>query len=219
MDILVFSDSHLSLPFEEKKYRFLEGIISRADQVIINGDFWDGYLVSYKQFIESPWRHLFPLLKQKQAIYVFGNHDKKTFADKSLSLFSSFQTQRYELKVKGITYIFEHGHRLAPLGDQDRVLPPNNPIRSTKFNDKLEKLFIKRTGSKYQKLLKIYNRRIKKKLKKELKSNQYYVCGHTHSADVDHKNRFINTGVIKHGLAQYMWFKNNAIYVKQEKYS
>ena len=218
MDILVFSDSHLSLPFEEKKYKFLENIISQADQVIINGDFWDGYLVSYKQFIESPWRHLFPLLKQKQAIYIFGNHDKKTFADKTMYLFSAAQTLRYELKIKEITYIFEHGHRLAPLGDKGLLLPPNKPVKMVKYTDKIEKLFIRRTGSKYQKLLKINNRRIKKKLKKELKPNEYYVCGHTHSAEVDYKNRFINTGVIKHGLAQYMWFKNNTLYVKQEKY-
>lgn len=218
MKILVFSDSHLSLPFEEKKYNLLEGIISEADQVIINGDFWDGYLVSYKRFIESPWRHLFPLLKLKQAVYVFGNHDKETFADKSIYLFSAVQTQRYELKIKDITYIFEHGNRLSPFGDEDMILPPDKPPKSIRFMDKMEKLCIRRTGTKYQKILKMYNRRIKKKLKIELGKNQYYVCGHTHSAEVDHKNRFINTGVIKHGLAQYMWFKNNALYVKQEKY-
>ncbi len=218
MDILVFSDSHLSLPFEEKKYRFLEGIISKADQVIINGDFWEGYLVSYKQFIESPWRHLFPLLKLKKAVYIFGNHDKKTYIDESIYLFSAVQTQRYKLKIKGITYIFEHGHRLSPFGDEDWVLNPKSPSKSTKILDKFEKLCIRRTGPKYQKLLKIYNRRIKKKLKHELKADEYYVCGHTHAAEVDHKNHFINTGVIKHGLAQYMWFKNNALYVKQEKY-
>ena len=61
-------------------------------------------------------------------------------------------------------------------------------------------------------------RMIKKQLMKELKKNEFYVCGHTHSAEIDTKNRFINTGVIKDGLAQYIHISeqgftpNNTIY-------
>ena len=64
MKILVFSDTHLSSTFEEKKFNLLKEIISRADRVIINGDFWEGYLISFKEFLDSRWKELFPLLKK-----------------------------------------------------------------------------------------------------------------------------------------------------------
>ena len=39
MKILVISDLHLTTRFDQKKCEFLEKLISRADKVIINGDF------------------------------------------------------------------------------------------------------------------------------------------------------------------------------------
>jgi predicted phosphodiesterase len=93
MKILVISDVHLDNAFEKPKYRFLKKIIRRADRVIINGDFWDGYLVKFQQFIQSPWKSLFPLLKSKKTIYIYGNHDKKILSDKHTALFSDIQTR------------------------------------------------------------------------------------------------------------------------------
>ena len=214
MNILVISDTHLSLPFEEKKFRFLSALINKYDQIIINGDFWEGFLISYNKFITSPWRTLFPSLKQKNSIYIFGNHDTEKLGNGSFDSFSVKQTDRYEAKVNGHTFVFEHGHRLLPLDSDDE----SKKIRYTKYMDKVEKYMIKGFGTKYQKLLKPYNKKIKKLLAKELKENEYYVCGHTHCAEVDHKNRFINTGVIKHGLGQYLVIRNNRAYLKQEKY-
>ena len=93
MKILVISDVHLDNAFEKPKYRFLKKIIRRADRVIINGDFWDGYLVKFQQFIQSPWKSLFPLLKSKKTIYIYCNHDKKILSDKHTALFSDIQTR------------------------------------------------------------------------------------------------------------------------------
>jgi Icc-related predicted phosphoesterase len=73
-------------------------------------------------------------------------------------------------------------------------------------------------GPYYQKLLTQYNRVVKKKLAHELKQDEYYVCGHIHCAEVDPISRFINTGMIKHGLGQYAIIKNDVFYYKQEKY-
>ncbi|KKP50689.1 MAG: hypothetical protein UR42_C0024G0015, partial [Candidatus Roizmanbacteria bacterium GW2011_GWA2_33_33] len=50
MNILVFSDTHLYLPFDGKKFNFLKKIISDSDQVIINGDFFDDYMISFDEF-------------------------------------------------------------------------------------------------------------------------------------------------------------------------
>src|SRR3989338_7398847 len=111
MNILVISDTHLSLHFEEKKFRLLESLIKKHDQVIINGDFWEGFVISYDKFILSPWRNLFPILKMKNAIYIFGNHDLQEFGNGLFDAFSVSHTNDYRVKVNGHSFIFEHGHR------------------------------------------------------------------------------------------------------------
>ena len=102
MNILVFSDTHLYLPFDGKKFNFLKKIISDSDQVIINGDFFDDYMISFDEFIKSPWNQLFPLLKKKKAIYIFGNHDQEKFSDKRTEQFSDSQKIRYKLIINKI---------------------------------------------------------------------------------------------------------------------
>lgn len=218
MKLLVFSDTHLTEYVEEKKFNLLKEIISKADKVVINGDFWDGYLSNFDEFVHSGWKNLFPLLKKKNTVYVYGNHDSKKFKHTQLcKLFSDIQTDRFKIKIGKKTYIFEHGNRLLPFGDEEKL---QAQIKSTlnKLTNKIEGILIKTLGVHYQRFLQKYNEMIKKQLMKELKKNEFYVCGHTHSAEIDTKNRFINTGVIKDGLAQYIHISeqgftpNNTIY-------
>ena len=116
-NILVFSDTHLYLPFDQKKFNFLKKIISESDRVIINGDFFDGYMIKFSKFIDSPWNQLFPLLKNKKTVYIFGNHDKKEFSDKRLSLFSDSQVSNYQLPTTHYNLIFTHGDDTRPTPD------------------------------------------------------------------------------------------------------
>lgn len=218
MKILVFSDSHLKIPFEPKKYEFLVSIISQADHVIINGDFWDGYFLTFDQFINSPWKQLFPLLKEKKTVYVYGNHDSSAFTDSRVNLFSDIQTMRHELENGGKTFIFEHGNRLYRTPDEriksKKVLKFNSNLMNT-----LEKRIIRRLGPKnLMKLLKGKNNSIKKKLAKELKPHEYFVCGHTHCAEYDPEKRFVNSGFIKHGIAQYLFIENGDVIQKYHHY-
>src|SRR3990170_7877882 len=104
MKILVFSDSHLTDKFEEKKFDFLKKIIRQSDLVIINGDFWDGYLTTFSRFISSDWNKLFPLLKSKKTIYIYGNHDRESYIDRNAKLFSDLQTHSYRLKLNGKSF-------------------------------------------------------------------------------------------------------------------
>ena len=64
--ILIFSDTHLTKRFEEKKYNLLVRLVSSSDRVIINGDFWDSWFVSFKDFLGSKWNKLFPLLRERE---------------------------------------------------------------------------------------------------------------------------------------------------------
>lgn len=218
MKTLIFSDSHLN-GFQEKKYRFIEGIIRGADNVIINGDFWEGYAHPFDSFLNSPWKGLFPLLKQKKTVYVYGNHDKSSLSDKRAALFSVEQVTRYTVKGRNYTYVIEHGNRLCPFWDERRSKLTQFIKWEEKVGDTVQKIVVQRMGKKaMQAILQPCNNRIKKKLKKELKKDEIYVCGHTHLAETDLQNQFINSGMIKYGLGQYLIFENGEITAHEEWY-
>lgn len=219
MKILVFSDTHLRLPFDEKKFKFLKGIIQKADQVIINGDFWDGYIISFDQFISSPWQNLFPLLKKKKTIYIFGNHDKKILADHRIYLFSHFQTPQYQLKINGSHLIFEHGNRWLPAID--------DVLKIKKVPSIIQKIFInlhdrqvRKKGKDFlKKLFKKNNETIKEKIKSKLTHGQFFVFGHTHYPEIDENSRFANCGTITDGFASYLLIdERGKIELKEKRY-
>lgn len=218
MKTLVFSDSHLGPQFEEHKYRFLLDLINKADQVIINGDFWEGYLYSFEQFIESPWKHLFPSLKQKKTVYIYGNHDKQLFSNDDVNLFSDIQTLRYEMPANGNKLIFEHGHRIVHFFEH-RMKHPRPSKFISRQSDNLEKIMIRKLGPRFvHQFTGRLNKVIKKQIKEELTNGEIFFCGHTHCAEVDWDNNFINTGIIKFGLGQYAWIEDGRLTTKEEWY-
>jgi len=95
MKYIIFSDTHLGKDYEEKRALFLKEVIKDCDKVIIAGDFWEGLQITFDQFINSPWKELFPYLKKKNTVYIYGNHDPKGSCDERVSLFSSKQAQQY----------------------------------------------------------------------------------------------------------------------------
>ncbi len=213
MKILVFSDSHLTERFNIKKFQFLKKIIQESDLVIINGDFWDGYLTTFDRFISSDWNKLFPLLKSKKTVYLFGNHDKEKYTDKNINLFSTLQTHKYELKLNGKKFIFEHGNRLYPFIDDKSYMPRIlNKINAIIAGFLLENVPLLKL------LEKRVNEIIKQNIKKTLKENEIYIVGHSHHAEFDLKNSFINTGYIQNGRAQYLIIDDKSITPKEEWY-
>ncbi len=218
MNILVFSDTHLGSLFEEKKFNFLSALIDQVDRVIINGDFWEGYGTSFDRFVNSPWKQLFPKLKAKQAIYIFGNHDRQILSDKRTALFSKIQTDRFALKPNGTRFIFEHGHRLCPIMDEPSP-PSKRLVVATYLTGKAEEIMTITNNKAIKRfLLGKYNNIIKRKLKKELSDNEVLICGHTHLSEFNIKERFVNTGIVRHGLAQYLLIQNGHLYPKEEWY-
>lgn len=218
MRILVFSDTHLTLPFDERKYNFLKRIISQADNVIINGDFWEGYQITFEQFINSSWKKMFPLLKAKNAVYIYGNHDKKILSDERVSHFSILQTYQYKLKFNGKEFIFEHGNRLCPFFD-DVLKLQHPPFLLARLIDNFGRFLIRKYKKSFIKFIySRFNKVIKKKIKEQFTAKQILVCGHTHYAELDLKNRFINTGFNKYGLAQYLIIDGDKIIPKEDWY-
>lgn len=218
MKILVFSDSHLDQNFEPKKFAFLKRLIESVDQVVINGDFWEGYSMSFNEFLKSPWKELFPLLKRKNTVYVFGNHDKDILSDKRINRFCTTSSWRYKLRTPNYTYVFEHGNRLTPYLDdiwKMKTLP--KPLNV--FLGELEELLVRFFDVKgLTFLFGRFNDVVKEKLKKELKKNEILVCGHTHVAELDLKARYINNGIMRHGLAHHLIITNGIPTLHRERY-
>lgn len=219
MNTLIFSDTHLGPVFEEKKFNFLKNKIIEADQVIINGDFWEGYLFSFDQFLTSPWSLLFPYLKDKNTVYIYGNHDKKIQSSEKTNLFSSIQTSQYTQRLNGHKLIIEHGNNYVH-GEKN-----NNQVLTLRkefiqrIMDRVERLIMRNGGKKMMhSLVGHMNAVIKRKIVDGIGKDEILVCGHTHVAEFDLPRKFINSGIVRHGLAQYLEIVGTSITPKEEWY-
>lgn len=219
MKYLIFSDTHLTDKFDEKKYILLKKIISSADRVIINGDFWDGYEIYFKDFIRSKWKKLFPLLKKKKTVYLYGNHDKKSLSDRRVNLFSVKQVVQYSLQSGKLHFWVEHGNKYFP--DWEETVPIKQPnFVINRLYDIAEKTLFALFGTNIQRyFFSRFNRKIKLLIKKAVLKNHIFVCGHTHAQEIDLKNKFINTGIIRHGLAQYLLIEDGKLQLKSDRYN
>ncbi len=216
MKILVISDVHLTEKFDERKYNFLKKIISSADRVILNGDFWDGYLTTFNRFILSKWSMLFPLLKEKNAIYLFGNHDKKEFSDQRTSLFSDQQGYIYKVRLDNKTYIFQHGHLISP-SLEDKIGSRLIAFFFTVIvHLVLSKIFHFLRWNPFR-FISVKENNNLKNFTKSKKSTYFF--GHTHLAEKDLLHNYVNSGYIDNGVAQYVLIKDNKISLKEELYA
>ncbi len=53
---------------------------------------------------------------------------------------------------------------------------------------------------------------------RNLSSDWVLVCGHSHWAELNKKNRYINSGFINYGLAQYLKITDGEMELIEEKY-
>jgi predicted phosphodiesterase len=219
MKTLVISDLHLTPEIEEKKFLYLNKLFLSYDQIILNGDFWEGFLYSFDDFYNSSWNKLFPMLRQKNTVYIFGNHDKKIYNNlKKAGAFSTIQTEKYEYSVKNKKFIFEHGDRLWRSESEDINLSSTKFRNMVKIFSKLESKLINVSGNLYQKGLKMINQQVYHKVAPTLKNNEYFFFGHTHCQEVFKENRIYNSGVCKAGLSQYIVINEDSIVAKEEVY-
>jgi len=215
MRTLIVSDIHLTHDFDESKFRFLTRLFSDYDSIILNGDFWDGFGTTFDRFVTSKWKDLFPLLKSKRAIYLYGNHDQKEYSDKRVSLFSAEQMVSYKLNEGATSYHIEHGNLLEP--GLDVVLPSRSILYYVNICAHLVEHIFVMFGSPQNLLLKQTNKVIKKKLKKRTITG-WFLCGHTHIAEIDKKNKFANSGFIQYGKATYLVVDSSGPLLKKEWY-
>jgi len=215
MQVLVFSDTHLTKKFEPKRYLFLKNLIQQADRVVINGDFWEASLISLKEFTASPWKKLFPLLKAKKAIYLYGNHDHQQLATNEIREFSLKQADHYQFKLGGRTYHIRHGDTL----EEPHLFENSYWLRylyETLKNIYL-KIGIRLFGEKFMRQSKFFNNHIKNYYS-EVRKQAILVTGHSHSQVNEPQNNYINTGFINFGIAQYLLIDEQGFHLYSRRY-
>lgn len=222
MKTLVFSDTHFDKRFDQRRFNKLADLIANADNVIINGDFWEGLAISFDEFMGSKWKALFPLLKAKKAIYVYGNHDDARLSDDRIYEFCDEAVENYTYKTPSRTYFFTHGQQfLFPkLKDKDsgikRALKPLTKMDifvAAKIQATMFKLF----GPN------IFPKRFNKMSLEERKAiapiENLVVCGHSHKPQYQPDLNFIDIGFFNYGWANYMLIDDRGEFeFKSERY-
>lgn len=215
MRTIIISDLHLTRRFEKRKFNFLKKIIEQSDQVIINGDLWDYYFLNFSQFVSSRWSQLFPLLKAKKTVYLYGNHDRKKWSDSRVNEFSVKQADWLNMKVNTTYLRIEHGNRIAKAPDDQ--YPWITQFRSTIaiFIILARRLLQSKAGKQR---LKKFNTIMIEWWKNNRKLNQWLVCGHSHVKEYNSPQRFINTGYIGYGIGQYLQIDDKGFQLVEDRY-
>lgn len=209
MKILVFSDLHLTSKFNQKKFDYLEKLFQNCDLLIVNGDFWSYYSCTFEEFLSSEWNKLFPLMLEKNTIYLYGNHDREHYMDHRKNLFSVKQSDSHEIDLHNKKFHLEHGHKLLS----------NDSIKNERFISFIRRFrvddYIKYPISgiifRYidPKVLQRFIGKINIQMNRNFirSSDGVLVTGHSHLAQSSRD--YINTGFIDKGLSWYLLIDQN----------
>lgn len=227
---LIFSDTHFTKKVDKRRLEYMRNLISHADEIIINGDLWDGYLITFDQFLNSGWKELFPLLKAKATIYITGNHDNLSLIDERYKRFASTIASNYAITTPNKQFIIQHGH--IELNEKGNLIDKIYAYGEDHFSKGINKAFIIYSEIKdtilhllFGKYARIYslklineNRNLIKHFDNIAKPNSIYICGHTHLAEISESGIYYNSGYIRYGNANYIMIEGNEIQVVTESY-
>lgn len=217
MKTIVFADTHLSSRCYSKKFNYLKSIIEPADRVVIAGDFWDGFLTSFDKFVQSPWSRLFPLLLERQTIYLYGNHDRVEWSNDQVKLFSVQQAMTTDLTIGHQTYHICHGHTVfTSLEDKYPIFNHSIPLRLGANADVLHKLV---WGKRF---LSKKNSKINQPMREWTTHNSpraaFLICGHSHFPEINRHQGYANTGFIGMGYGNYLILDTNGVQLVKDRY-
>jgi len=185
-------------------------IITQADTVIINGDFWDGYICTLDDFINSPWKALFPILKQKNTIYIPGNHDAQGLEDNRVMRFCDEVVATKKLEIDGINLHIEHGHNIYHLNDTTNIpdfLIPMIAQGVHFFHYWMHTLTHDIYFNVYQRM----NNSAKSWMDGNVENEELLCTGHTHLKEADPEHNFYNSGYIQFGHGSYIEIVDGSI--------
>jgi predicted phosphodiesterase len=221
MKKLIISDTHLSR-FNKKQFSFLRDLIKSVDEVIINGDFWDSWCISFEKFVNSKWQQLFDLLLEKNTIYIYGNHDPKHLCDERCSLFAVKTCNSYQFELLGQKFHCEHGHHLMTHFNMSNFiniyykLLHRQPKVLCYLIAEFERLlfYVFPNTNRHSKV----GQHTNQILRKNLHHKYINIYGHSHCADLDLENNFVNSGSIMCKNASYVLIDNKKIRLERMRY-
>ncbi len=222
MSTLIVSDLHLTNKFDDNKFKFLTDLFDKFDQIIINGDFWDGYVTDVKTFINSGWADLLDILNSKDVFYILGNHDDLIFGSRKVAkAIKSDYGYQLNITTKLHKLHIEHGHRIYPFFP-DLLIHPfwyNFPIYK-QFNShaspRIEQFLVKIFPD--HKFTRPKNKHMKKVMHNFKNDSEILISGHTHAPELSLNDSYINSGFINHGLAYYISIIDDKISLVNKKF-
>lgn len=215
MRTVIISDTHLTPVLEKKKYEWICQAVSNADRLILNGDFWEGHLCSFDDFLKNGWSSMFGLLKSKGAVYLYGNHDRPDLMDERCRIFCDTQGEDLDFVDRGVKFHVEHGHRIVPAIDVSG-LPGGRLLAGV--SEAVESLGYRLAGARFFKLYAGVNQKTKRWRWDNLSDDTWLVCGHTHLAQVDRRSCYANSGCVKWGYGSYLVVEDGRLSLIQERY-
>ena len=218
MKFLVLSDLHLTQKFNKKKYLLLKELFNQYENIVINGDFYDGYLTTFDKFVKSQWSKLFPLLKSKNVIYIYGNHDVPEYVDNRVLLFSSGQQKSCKLKVGNNSYYIDHGHDKVPISTDNPKIRYVKMFLTEKIYDFFVNFMVNIFKEDYFIIAKLGNKFIKKWQKRNVNKDEIYISAHSHFQEADSANNYYNSGVFNYHLAQFLVIDDEGVKLYRKRY-
>lgn len=213
---IIVSDIHFNRTFDRKKLSFLESLFTHAEKIIINGDLWSYFLQDFDQFLNGPYKALFPLMKEKQTIYLYGNHDREEWCDSRTDLFSIKAIEKYNFKEDEVDLYITHGNKIAYDSSVDeKVIRLNRKYYEfNRLNQsyRIYPYFMRSiTKLRNSERFHTYFTRVNnpyKEFASKLPGGQILVMGHTHIAEYKPEEKFINLGFINYGLVHFLSIKD-----------
>ena len=214
--VLVFSDTHLTHRPDPRKLGFLLEILRQADTVAINGDFWDSCLTDIERFVGAPaWQPLFQTLKEKEAVYLYGNHDPADACQGGENAFSSSQRSIYRFTQAGRQFQLEHGDRIAPDIDAAYAALPRFVHA---IGSRADNLGTRLGGQRFLRRYRAVNERMRTWQSQNLDPGSYLVCGHSHYAELSKVPRYANSGSIRGRIGSYLLIQGGEVRLRVSHY-
>jgi UDP-2,3-diacylglucosamine pyrophosphatase LpxH len=206
--VVIISDLHLGGRFNQAKFELIQKAIQGGDKLIINGDLWEGFDITFEQFLASGWRQLFPLFKEKKAVYLTGNHDPLQ-ANPATERFAVQTAKKYQFSQNDAQFLVIHGDLFEPNLD---LRHPNLPRWLLSLGSKFERLVIKLFGRNYLKFYLQSNKKMKNWRRAYLDPSVWLICGHSHLAEINQADKYANSGIfLASGLASYLVVEDGAV--------
>jgi len=215
---LIISDTHIKPSSDGNMLNYLLELIRDFDNIIINGDLWSYYSWDFDEFLQSKWSKLFPLLKAKNTIYIYGNHDRIEWCNEKVFLFSKIALDVYRFQQNGVNYCVQHGHKQSfDSISNAKFIKFDRFVHIDYIFSIIQNWMIKKFGVRfYERFGNSTNKSQKKSLL--INNKEINIFGHSHMGELSLTENYVNSGFIFAGHACYLTIDGSQIKMNKSKF-